>query len=72
MLDNYILYKCQNCNSEVILITDSLINANKNNRYVTCNYCSSKKLRLEGKYNSLKQCMEERSYKRIHGAIRQR
>ena len=40
--------------------------------YIACPYCNSKRISKEGIADSLKECMKERSYRRIKGAIRQK
>lgn len=41
-------------------------------RYLVCPYCSSKNVNVQGATNNLKECMSHSSYKKVHGAIRQR
>jgi DNA-directed RNA polymerase subunit RPC12/RpoP len=41
-------------------------------RYIACPYCSSKKVIKLKVTNNLKECISERSYMRIKGALRQR
>lgn len=67
----YQLYKCR-CRREFILIDEQLNEAISKGIYITCPYCSSKYIRLEGKYESLKQCMDGHNiYKKINGAYKQ-
>lgn len=64
----YKLYKCK-CKKEFILITECI---NENKGYLSCPYCGSKKIKEEGKYSSLNECMKNHDiYKRINGALRQ-
>lgn len=63
----YQLYKCR-CKKEFILITEYI----DDNHFISCPYCGSRKIRREGKYDSLKECMNNHDiYKRINGALRQ-
>lgn len=65
----YTSYICCNCKKEFILLSEELNNLNG---YLVCPYCSSKKVKKENIADNLKECMGERSYKRIRGAIRQK
>jgi DNA-directed RNA polymerase subunit RPC12/RpoP len=42
------------------------------NRYLVCPHCSSQRLDKEKATDSLKECMSHDSYRRAHGAIKQR
>lgn len=65
----YQLYKCK-CKKEFILITECI--ENNKGHFLNCPYCGNKKIKEEGKYNSLKECMNDHDiYKRINGALRQ-
>lgn len=55
---NYILYKCSRCKYEFILPTEDIIKAVNEGRYISCAYCGSKHIKVENKYDSLKECME--------------
>ena len=50
----YTIFNCTKCNKEMILITDDIKNIEPR-----CAYCSCKKLKEEGKYDSIKECMRE-------------
>ena len=50
----YETYKCI-CGREFIVLTDEAREANKRGIYLTCPYCSSKRIRIEGKYESIKE-----------------
>lgn len=54
---------------EFILLTEEV---EKKNGYLVCPYCSSKRVKKETISDNLKECMQERSYKRVKGALRQR
>ena len=41
-------------------------------RYLACSYCNSQRVNKEKTSDDLKECMRERSYKRVNGAIRQK
>lgn len=41
-------------------------------RYLVCPYCNSKRVSKENSTDDLRECMKERSYRRIGGAIRQK
>lgn len=67
----YMSYRCSKCKKEVILITDEVESSVKNNRYIACPYCNSQKLIKTNETDDLRECMQEGSYRREHGALRQ-
>ncbi|MBO0555690.1 hypothetical protein EXQ41_06445 [Clostridium botulinum] len=68
MLSVYISYKCCSCRHEFVLLNEDV----KCMRgYLVCPYCSSRKVKKENIADNLKECMQERTYKRIKGALRQ-
>ncbi|EJP6471375.1 hypothetical protein NHI66_000623 [Clostridium botulinum] len=69
MLSIYTSYICCNCRKEFVLLSEELENTRG---YLVCPYCSSRKVKKENIADNLKECMQERSYKRIRGAIRQK
>ncbi|AKN32396.1 Zn-finger containing protein [Clostridium carboxidivorans P7] len=70
MLNIYTSYRCRTCKKEFVLLTDDVDNM-ANGRYLTCPYCNSKRVVKEKASDSLKECMQERSYRRVNGAIKQ-
>ena len=71
-MDNiYTVYKCRTCRKDFILPSDD-VHSMSPGRYLTCPYCNSKRISKEGAADSLKECMKERSYRRIKGALRQK
>ena len=71
MLSIYSSYICCSCRKEFVLLTEDVQSMDRN-RYLVCPYCSSQKIRKQHMADNLKECMQERSYKRVNGAIRQR
>lgn len=71
MLSIYTSYACRTCKKEFILLSEDIENIG-DDRYLICPYCSSKRVNKEKTADSLKECMKERSYKRIKGALRQK
>lgn len=63
----YTSYKCNCCKREFVLLTEELEQQFKQNRYLVCPYCSSKKVKREKTTNDLRRCMSENSYKRTKG-----
>ena len=51
----YSIFKCLNCKKEMILISDDLKNIE-----IKCAYCSCRKLKVIGKYDSIKDCMNNK------------
>lgn len=68
----YTSYKCKSCNKEIILITDEIHDSLKNNKYLACSHCGSKKLIKELVTDDLREVAKARSYKRVNGRLRQR
>ncbi|APH14124.1 MULTISPECIES: hypothetical protein [Clostridium] len=68
MLSMYTSYICIYCKKEFVLLTEELQNTKG---YLVCPYCSSRKVKKEKVSDILKECMSERSYKRIKGVLRQ-
>lgn len=71
MLNIYTSYKCKMCKLEFILLFEDVDKMAKG-RYLPCSYCSSKRVNKENAADCLRECMRERSYKRVKGAVRQR
>lgn len=70
MLKNYTGLKCKKCKKEFILISEELNKMNIDNE-LTCPYCRSPKVHIENATDSLKDCMKERSYRRVKGALKE-
>jgi hypothetical protein len=70
MLNIYTSYKCRTCKLEFILLTED-VDKMANGRYLVCPYCNSKRVDKENATDSLKECMKERSYRRVGGVIKQ-
>lgn len=68
----YTSYKCKSCNKEIILITDEIHDSLKNNKYLACSHCGSKKLIKELVTDDLREVAKARSYRRVNGRLRQR
>lgn len=69
MLSIYTSYVCCSCRKEFVLLSEELQNTKG---YLVCPYCSSRKVKKENVADNLKECMNERSYIRIKGALRQK
>ena len=67
----YTTFKCKNCGRETILISGEVSSTLKYGNYLVCSHCSSKKLIKINETDSIKECMEHSTYKRINGAIKQ-
>ena len=70
MLSIYTSYKCRTCKLEFILLSEDVDKMAKG-RYLVCPYCNSKRVEVENAADSLKECMKERSYRKVHGVIKQ-
>lgn len=72
MLNTYTSFSCMKCDGEFVLLTEELQSSRAKGKYISCPYCNSKKIREQKSDDSLKECMKERSYKRINGRVRQK
>ncbi|MBX4259753.1 hypothetical protein KTC96_24825 (plasmid) [Clostridium estertheticum] len=70
MLGMYTSYKCKTCKLEFVLLSEDVTKMAKD-RFLACPYCNSKRVIVENTNDSLKECMNEHSYKRKKGAITQ-
>lgn len=71
MLDIYISYKCKGCNREFILLTQEMVSAINQGKYVACPYCNNKRVKIQQSTDDLREVTKARSYKRINGRLRQ-
>ncbi|MBY6900399.1 hypothetical protein FDB72_17475 [Clostridium botulinum] len=69
MLSIYTSYVCCSCRKEFVLLSQELESLKG---YLVCPYCSSRKIKKQKIADNLKECMQERSYIRVNGALRQR
>ncbi len=69
MLSIYTSYVCCSCRKEFVLLSEDIESLKG---YLVCPYCSNRKVKKENIADNLKECMSERSYKRIKGALRQK
>ena len=62
----YTSYLCtvSRCKKEFVLLTEDLDEIKNNRRYITCPYCSSKKVKRIKETDSIKECMGHAVYKR--------
>lgn len=68
----YTSYMCKVCSKETILITDEIHNTLKQDKYISCSHCGSRKLVKELVTDDLREVTKARSYKRVNGRLRQR
>ena len=69
MLSIYTSYVCCSCRKEFVLLSQELESLKG---YLVCPYCSIRKIKKQKIADNLKECMQERSYIRVNGALRQR
>lgn len=70
MLSMYTSYVCTGCKRQLVLITEELESMSKD-KYLACPYCGCRHIKKQSANDSLKECMNESSYRRVHGAVRQ-
>ncbi|WP_055665087.1 hypothetical protein [Desnuesiella massiliensis] len=71
MLSIYSSYVCCSRRKEFAPLTEDIQSMDRN-RYLVCPYCSSQKIIKQHSADNLKECMQERSYRRVNGALRQK
>ena len=67
----YQSYSCNKCKREMILLVDQVESAKQQGKYLSCAYCGTKKITKQKETDDLRECMKERRYKRVKGALRQ-
>lgn len=72
-MKEYIVYKCKICNKHTILLGEEVNHSENESKYITCGHDGRhKRLIVTGAYDSLKECMNERSYRRDRGSLKQK
>lgn len=64
MQSTYIDYKCKGCNKEMILLTEDIIKALNQGKYLACVYCGCKKLKKIKETDEFKQLFKNDEKKR--------
>lgn len=65
MKQNYIIYKCNDCETEFIIPRQFV---DYNNNYITCpKHGKHSNIIVIGTYNQIKECMKTRKYRRTKG-----
>lgn len=67
----YIVYKCRICNKIFILLADETKHNESKGNYLSCPFKGHEDIVVTGAYENLKECMQERSYKRDRGKMKQ-
>lgn len=67
----YTNLKCRRCGKEIILITGEMEDTKRYGNYISCPHCGAKSVIKIKEFDSIKECMNHNSYKRINGALRQ-
>ena len=67
----YSVLICKKCRKSTIVLTEEAEDTKNKNKYLACAHCGCKKFTKEKICNDLRECMKERRYKRIKGALRQ-
>lgn len=72
MEDRYIIYKCRVCNRGFILFSNDVRHTEEESKFITCPYHGKHKdIIVVGAYEGIGECMDNHSYKRVNGKIRQ-
>ena len=70
MVSIYTSYGCPVCKRQLVLLTEEVNNMSKD-KYLACPYCGCRHIKKQSANDSLKECMQESSYRRVHGSLRQ-
>ncbi len=71
-MDSYIIYKCLECNKHFVLFTNEVEHSEQESMFITCPYHGKhKRIIVINRFESLKDCMDHDSYKRVKGSIKQ-
>lgn len=65
----YTSYVCK-CGKQLVLLTEEIESMSKD-RYLACSYCGSRHIKKQKVSDSVIECMQESSYKRVRGAMTQ-
>ena len=75
-MDDLIIYKCQICKKHFILLESEVEHSERESKFITCPYYGKHKdITVIGKidrYGEIHKCMEQRSYRKEAGVIKQR
>jgi len=66
----YTSYGCIGCKRQLVLITEEVESMSKD-KYLACPYCGCRHIKKQSANDSLKECMKESAYRRVHGSLRQ-
>ena len=68
----YMAFQCKECGKEFILITEQYRQNMYENKYISCAYCGSNNVNVEGKYDNLNECINDKhTYRKVNGTIKQ-
>lgn len=68
----YEYFICKGCRKTTILLTEEVERTIAQGKYIGCAHCGCRKLRPGGETDDLRECMQERKYKRNRrGALEQ-
>lgn len=68
----YEYFICKGCRKTTILLTSEVERTIAAGKYIACSHCGCRKLHAGGETDDLRECMQERRYKRNkHGALEQ-
>ena len=66
----YISYRCKKCGLEIVVPTYQIKELEDKGRYIACLF-GHRHLEVIDRYDSLKECMDQDSYKKVNGVTKQ-
>ena len=68
----YMAFQCKECGKEFILLTEQYIQNMYEDKYISCADCGSDNVNVEGKYDNLNECINDKHiYRKANGIIKQ-
>lgn len=67
----YMNYVCYSCSKEFILLSNEVDDTKRNNKYISCPHCGSRRIKIITNADIFKECMKHSAYKKINRAFRQ-
>lgn len=67
----YMTFECLICKTIFIIPMEDVDRMKNKGKYIACNF-GHRNIREIGKYDNIRECMQQRSYSRIEGRLKQK